>query len=192
MASLSKEVVGKALSELCLRNRGFVVSRPNLLILNKGGIFIFKPSWIWEPARPLQGSLGPSGPEMPKSLENVSWGLRPGPPKKSPKVSGTVWEVSRGSPGSVWRVFLDDFLETFSEPQSGGFGRHFRDFFGISGPEGPNALRPPQNPCKSLAGLEMRTQHAAFFERKRPKRKPWHRGKSLNRKKRYRNALFER
>ena len=34
-----------------------------------------------------------------------------------------------------------------------------------------------------LAGLETQTQNAAFCERKRPKRKPWHRGKSLNRKK---------
>ena len=34
-----------------------------------------------------------------------------------------------------------------------------------------------------LAGLETQTQNAAFFERKWPKRKPWHRGKSLNRKK---------
>ena len=28
----------------------------------------------------------------------------------------------------------------------------------------------------------MQTQNAAFFERKGSKRKPWHRGKSLNRK----------
>ena len=34
-----------------------------------------------------------------------------------------------------------------------------------------------------LAGLETQTQNAAFFERKRPKRKPWHRGKFLSRKK---------
>ena len=39
---------------------------------------------------------------------------------------------------------------------------------------------------KGLAGLETQTQNAAFFERKRPKRKPWHRGKSLNRKKKKR------
>ena len=44
---------------------------------------------------------------------------------------------------------------------------------------------------KTLAGLETQPQNAAFFERKRPKRKPWHRGKSLNRKK-DRNAFFER
>ena len=34
-----------------------------------------------------------------------------------------------------------------------------------------------------LAGLETQTQNAAFFERKWPKCKPWHRGRSLNRKK---------
>ena len=31
----------------------------------------------------------------------------------------------------------------------------------------------------SLAGLETQTQNAAFLECKRPKRKPWHRGRSL-------------
>ena len=36
---------------------------------------------------------------------------------------------------------------------------------------------------RALAGLETQTQNAAFFERKRPERKPWHRKKSLNRKK---------
>ena len=33
-------------------------------------------------------------------------------------------------------------------------------------------------------GLRTQTQNAAFFERKGPERKPWPRGKSLNRKKR--------
>ena len=42
----------------------------------------------------------------------------------------------------------------------------------------------------TLAGLETQTQNAAFFERKRPKRKPWHRGKSLNRKKRSQFVFF--
>ena len=45
---------------------------------------------------------------------------------------------------------------------------------------------------RSLAGLETQTQNATFFERKRPKRKPWPRGKSLNRTKNDRNAFFER
>ena len=43
-----------------------------------------------------------------------------------------------------------------------------------------------------LAGLETQTQNAAFFERKRPKRKPWPRGKSLNRANNDRNAFLER
>ena len=43
--------------------------------------------------------------------------------------------------------------------------------------------RPFLDLVSHLAGLETQTQNAAFFERKRPKRKPWHRGKSLNRKK---------
>ena len=34
-----------------------------------------------------------------------------------------------------------------------------------------------------LAGLETQMQSASFFERKRPERKPWPRGRSLNRKK---------
>ena len=41
-----------------------------------------------------------------------------------------------------------------------------------------------KNKSTTLVGLETQTQNAAFFERKRPKRKPWHRGKSSNRKKR--------
>ena len=35
----------------------------------------------------------------------------------------------------------------------------------------------------ALVGLRTQTQNAAFFERKGPKRKPWPRGQSLNRKK---------
>ena len=43
-----------------------------------------------------------------------------------------------------------------------------------------------------LVGLRTQTQNAAFFERKGPKRKSWPRGKSLNRKKKDRNAFLER
>ena len=43
----------------------------------------------------------------------------------------------------------------------------------------------------NLAGLETQTQNAAFLEHKRPKRKAWHRGESINRKK-DRNAFIER
>ena len=35
----------------------------------------------------------------------------------------------------------------------------------------------------TLVGLRTQTQNAAFFERRGPKRKPWPRGKPLNRKK---------
>ena len=41
-----------------------------------------------------------------------------------------------------------------------------------------------------LVGLETQTQNAAFFERKRPKRKLWHRGKPLNRKKKVAMRFF--
>ena len=40
-------------------------------------------------------------------------------------------------------------------------------------------------------GLRTQTQNAAFFERKGLERKPWPRGKSINRKN-DRNAFFER
>ena len=98
---------------------------------------------------PYRGLSGPPSPKSQKSLENVSRG--PGTPKSLKKVSGTVREVSGESPESVWRVFLDcprDFLETFWGPGAGGPGRHFRDFFGISGPEGPRDL------CKGRAGSQ--------------------------------------
>ena len=77
----------------------------------------------------------------------------PGPQKGLQKVSGRVWEVSGESPESVWRVFWDcprDFLETFSGSRAGGFGRHFRDFFGLSGPEGV------RDPCKGRAGSQQK------------------------------------
>ena len=79
--------------------------------------------FAWEPARPLQRSFGPSGPEMPKKSRKCL-PLRPAPaPQKVSKVSVTVWEVSGESPESVLRVFSE-------------WGKHFRDFFGMS------ALRP--------------------------------------------------
>ena len=59
------------------------------------------------------------------------------------------------------------------------------------GPAGRHVDRPcgrqispwPAGKVTDLAGLRTQTQNAAFFERKGPKRKPWPRGKSLNRKK---------
>ena len=113
--------------------------------------FLKKNKGLWGPARTSQGSLGSSGPEMPKSLEIVSWGLRPGTPKKSPKSSENI---QKHSP-DTFRRFSGDFpdcprhfLETFSGPLAGGPGRHFQHLFGISGPEGP------RDPCKGRAGSQ--------------------------------------
>ena len=88
-------------------------------------------TWLANQPAPYRGLAGPSGPKCRKSLENVSRGLWPRNPEKSPKVLGTVWQVSGESPESVKRVFLDcsrDFLETFRGSRAGGPGRHFRDF----------------------------------------------------------------
>ena len=75
------------------------------------------------------GLPGPSGPKYQKSLENVSRGLRPRNPEKSPKSLGnslgSLRKVSKESfrtvPETVWRLFgvpgargLGDIFETFS------------------------------------------------------------------------------
>ena len=102
-----------------------------------------------EPARPLQRSLGPFAPEMPKKSRKCL----PGPPAPEPrKVSKQSREQSGKSPESVERVFSDcsrDFLETFRGSGAGGPGRHFRDFFGISGAKGPRDL------CKGRTGSQV-------------------------------------
>ena len=83
---------------------------------------------------------GLEGPEMPKKSRKCL----PGPPAPEPrKVSKKSREQSKKSPESVERVFSDcsrDFLETFRRSGAGGPGRHFLDFFGISGPKGPRDL----------------------------------------------------
>ena len=100
---------------------------------------------------PYRGLSAPPGPKYRKSLENVSRGLRPRDPKKSPKSPGTL---QKHSPDTFRRLSEDfpdcprDFFETFWGPGAGGPGRHFRDSFGISGPEGPRDL------CKGRAGSQ--------------------------------------
>ena len=70
----------------------------------------------WEPARPLQVSLGPFRPEMPKKSRKYLPGRpSPGTPKSLQEVSMTVREVSGESLESVWRVVLDYPGETFSK-----------------------------------------------------------------------------
>ena len=78
---------------------------------------------------------GASGRGTPKSLEKVS--------KKSEKSGKSLENVCLG--------LLRDFLQTFWDPGAGGPGRHFSDFFGISGPEGP------RDSCSSREGSQ--SQH---------------------------------
>ena len=88
----------------------------------------------------------------------------PGPrdPKKSPESPGTL---QKHSPDTFRRLSGDfpdcprDFLETFWGPGAGGPGRHFRDFFGISGPKGPGDL------CKGLAGSQALGPQGIFAAR---------------------------
>ena len=70
-------------------------------------------------------------------------------------VHGTDGTQTRGCPAKILYVYWFFFLS----PETGKI-----------------------NPL-GLVGLRTQTQNAAFFERKGPKRKPWPRGKSLNRKK---------
>ena len=106
-----------------------------------------------EYVRPVQTyrGLSGSGPEMPKSLENVSRD-----PKKSQKSLKKVSGQSGKSPESVFGVFRD-FLET---PGAGGPGRHFRDSFGISGLEGPR-----DELCKGRAGSQASCAYYNFRRR---------------------------
>ena len=106
-----------------------------------------------KPARPLQRSLEPLGPEMPKKSRKCLPGpLAPEPRKVSKKSSlGTVGKDSFDTFRRLSGHFPDcsrDFLETFRGSGAGGPGRNFRDFFGISGPKDPRDL------CKGRAGSQ--------------------------------------
>ena len=92
-----------------------------------------KPSVCWI-ANQLSGS---SGPKCRKSLENVSLGLRPRDPRK---VSEECQELSEIHSPDTFRRLSGDFpdcSQDFLETCRGGLERHFRDFFGIFGPEEP-------------------------------------------------------
>ena len=94
------------------------------------------------------------------SLTEVSRALRAQNAEKvsivSPGTPKSLQEVPEHfkSPDTFWRVSGDlpdcpqDFLGTFWGLGARGPGRHFRDFFGISGPEGPG------DPCKGRAGSQ--------------------------------------
>ena len=70
---------------------------------------------------PYRGPLGPSGPKGRKSLENVSQGLRPQNPEKSPK-------SLRNSPKRLFRHFPETLRRL---PRL--FPRLFGDFSGFRG-----------------------------------------------------------
>ena len=80
--------------------------------------------------------------------------------KSLQKVSRTVQEVSRESPESVWRVFLD-CPRGFGDSSGSGVRRRQEkfsvDFFGISGPEGA------RDPCKGQAGSQSCREISNFF-----------------------------
>ena len=78
-------------------------------------------------------SPGASGPGTPKS------------PQKSQQESEKTLSTLSGDSPDCSR----NFLETFRGSEAGGPGRHFRDFFGILG---PNSLR---DLCKGRAGSQV-------------------------------------
>ena len=88
-------------------------------------------------------SPGPSVRDLRKSLQKCR-GQSGKSPESLGKVSGKCLESVFGPP--------PDFLETFPGSWASGLGRHFRDFFGISGPEGP------RDPCKRRAGSQSKGQ----------------------------------
>ena len=93
---------------------------------------------------------GLSGPRCRKSFENLSRGLRPVDPKTSPKSLGDSLGSLRRVSGECFWTFSGLFGDFFGVQQAGGPGRHFQDFFGISGPEGP------RDPCKRRAGSQLK------------------------------------
>ena len=119
----------------------------------------------WEPARPLDGSLGPSGPEMPKkSRKCLSEPLAQDPEKVFKKSGGqskntlqTLSETLRRLPRLSPRLF-GHFK--FWGPMAGDRGRHFRDFFGILGPEGRRSSK-----TKTLQMVTLQVQKLVGFLR---------------------------
>ena len=128
----------------------------------------------WEPARPLQGSRALRTRNTEK-VSKMSPGPLAGTPKKSwGQSKNTLQTLSGDFPDRAWdsletffsrswagrpgrhspdtfrrlsRPCLGLFGDFFSRSWAGRPGRHFRDFLGISGPEGPRA------PCKGRAGF---------------------------------------
>ena len=82
---------------------------------------------------PYRGLSGPPGPKCRKSLENLSQGLRPGTPKKSPKSPEKVQKHSPDTFGRLSPGLFGDFFGSPDRRPRETFSRLFRHF----GPEGP-------------------------------------------------------
>ena len=96
---------------------------------------------------PLQGSFGPFGPEIPKKSRKNSRGLSATGSKKVDEER--LRKVEKRSKRSQKRPFFPTFstffrlFSPFFDPEvERPWQFFFSDFFGVSGPKGPNA------PCK--------------------------------------------
>ena len=113
--------------------------------LNKN-LGVFSMGVANQPA-PYRGLSGPKRPRCRKSLKNVSWGLRPRNPEESPKsLTNNLKRVFRHFPKTLRRLLR--LFPGLLGSGARGPRRHFRDFFGISGPKGPRDL------CKGWAGSQ--------------------------------------
>ena len=81
-------------------------------------------STIWEPARPLQRSLGPFRPEIPKKSRKCL----PGPPAPEPRKVSKIFKSLGNNLGSLPRVSGKCRKSLF-----GLFARLFGDFSGFPG-----------------------------------------------------------
>ena len=93
---------------------------------------------LCEPAHPLQRSVGPEGPKCRKSLENVDPGASgPGTPKNRKNNVGSLWRLSGKGRKSLLKIrtFPETFFLDSGVLSRRPRGRHFRDFFGTSGPK---------------------------------------------------------
>ena len=115
------------------------------------------------PERPFTGVSGPSGPEIPKKSRKESfWGLQKSP-RKHPKKS----KNTRKSPNLVFfgyfLTFSGIFGDFFADPQKDSF----RDFFGISGPEGPETPLNGRSGCNQSVLKKQRRRRAEKRSSKR-------------------------
>ena len=86
-----------------------------------------------DPSDHLQESPGPPGPKSQTSLEKSLFGGLQKSPPKYPKKSKNTQKIPKFGFFGYFSIFSGIFGYFFADPQKDSF----RDFFGISGPEGP-------------------------------------------------------